>query len=63
MWRGEDDIKLSQQIIVIVKTAIGEYVHLRAGEDFDALDALIGLVNLVDLPAQAIGGQAVGLGA
>ena len=59
--RGDDDIQLGEEIVVVVEPAVGEDVHLRAGEDGDAAGRTVGLAHGLDVLAETLRREPVGL--
>ena len=60
MGRGNDDVEFGQDVVLKIQAAVGEDVHLAAGEQLDPLDFIGGLVDLLHVLEQSFGGQAVG---
>ena len=48
---GDHPVELREQLILVVERAVGQDVHLAAGEQLDALDARVGLAHELDLAA------------
>ena len=46
-------VELGEQLVVVVRRAVGEDVRLGADEDLDALDALVGRGDALDLALAA----------
>ena len=57
--RADDPVQPRQQVVVVVRRAVGQDVRLGAGEDLDALDARVGLGDALDLALELVGRDVV----
>ena len=55
MQAGHDPVELLQHVVLVVERAVGQDVHLRAGQQRDAVELRIDLTDPLYLAQQLVG--------